>query len=247
MKKGIEGIETKNYRIGELRELFAKHKTMYQIPGVPIEVVEENFEKYYLSSVKHFDEDEIINSDGMGSRTILQSNVDNLTQASNAQNESTFRNMLQNFSPNSIMFFVRDKIDSWTSEEVVEFVIRNILRHTNDDLIIREVIKRISLLRDKDLRKRVLLDIIRTDNITIKANALQELYTIIFPDTVRQFSREDALNIIRESLNDQSIYLRVNAVKALVYFLDRDFDFKPYEYLLQSQNEHPSVKLALAL
>ncbi len=245
MKNDIDIIKNKDRRIDELRELFAKHKAMYQIPGVPMEVIEENFEKYYLSSMRHFNEGEIIDFGIMGSNTIFQSDIEDLKQASGMQSKNMFINALQNSSLDSVMFFIKKEIDHQTPKEVIEFVIRNILKYLDDDLIVREAIRKVDLLQGRYLKKEILLDIIKTDNVVVKAGALQKLYTIIFQDVVRQFSREDALSIIRESLNDQSAYLRMSAIKALDYFLDRDFDFKSYEYLLQNQNEHPGVKLAL--
>ncbi len=245
MKNNIDIVKTENRRISELRELFAQYKTMYQIPGVPMEVVEKNFERYYLSSMRHFNEGEIIDFGRMGSNTIFRSDIKNLKQASNMRSEKMFINALQNSSLGSVMFFIKNKIDTKTPEKVVEFVVKNVLKHLDEDLIIREAVRKISLLRDKNLGKRVLLDIMESDNVIIKAGSLQKLYTIIFPDMVKQFIYEDALNIIRESLNDRSIYLRICAVKTLEYFFDRDFDFRPYEYLLRNPSEHPSVKLAL--
>ena len=245
MKNNIDIAKTENRRIGELRELFAEHKAMYQIPGVPMEVVEENFEKYYLSSVRNFNEDEIIDFGRIDGDTSFQSSIEDLKQASDTQDENMFKNALQSSSLDGIMFFVKNKITPKTPEGVLEFLIRSILKYLNEDLIIREVVRKISLLRDKNLKKEMLLDIIESNNVVVKASALQKMYTIIFSDITRQFSRKDALRIIKESLNNQSVYLRISAVKALVYFLEKDFDFKPYEHLLQDSNEHPSVKLAL--
>ncbi len=245
MKNSADIIKIEDPRIGELRELFAKYKTMYQIPGVPMEIIERNFEKYYLSSMRHFNGGEVIDFGIMGSNTIFQADIEDLKRASDMQSKNMFINALQNSSLDSVVFFVKNEIDPKTPEKVVEFVVKNVLKYLDEDLIIREAVRKISLLRDKNLRKRVLLDVTKSDNVIIKAGSLQKLYTIIFPDMVKQFTYEDALNIIRESLNDRSIYLRICAVKALTYFLDKDFDFEFYEYILQNQNEHPGVKLAL--
>jgi len=246
MKNNIDIVKTENRRISELRELFAQYKTMYQIPGVSMGTVEENFKKYYLPSVRNFNEDEIIDFGRIDGDTSFQSSIEDLKQASDTQDENMFKNALQNSSLDSVMFFLKKEIKPiQTSDEVIEFVVRNILKYLDDDLIVREVIRKVSLLRDKNLKKGILLDIVKSDNVVIKASALQQLYTIVFLDIIKQFSRRDILSVIKESSNNQSIYLRVSAVEALTYFLEKDFDFGSCEHLLQDSNEHPSVKLAL--